>query len=486
MLFRKRATLVAAISAVLLGLVTVPAAAADTSPATETATSLKPGDTYVISDPKLIADPQKAADTLNKDGDLDRLGIKPTSGPSAKPGAGTRAPWGRSYTVPSKRFPSGAKPADVYQYIKNVGECADNDDSGNDGGWIKNRYAYCQRHLIIIPAIQCGLLPPGCYLKGSFVARNTIIGKGKIGGWIGSDRHRWADFDLDVDVYLATGHFNRPGATMRAELEHEGSWEGGGGSAEDACDGGIQRGRTDSPGNWKRDGNVGFDLVSTAPKPPGQSAGQQIADCDFRPVYRFHIPGYDQFQPTEGEEGKLRFDSAWFNKYGKLGSVFSDTTPALQYDRSDKSSGTYTGVTAVADHIGDARANPDGTLPPKDGKNLPGAEPVDPLHRVVPAAGATQQDRYNANRNVVKAYCRSGDVPGGPGQGNDCDEYPFASSYEGAARYKYEGVGDEYKDDYTVRFISPTENQEAGRRLRAWYDNDRILDWDAYALYIGN
>ncbi|WP_455355986.1 NucA/NucB deoxyribonuclease domain-containing protein [Streptomyces sp. SYSU K217416] len=64
------------------------------------------------------------------------------------------------------------------------------------------------------------------------------------------------------------------------------------------------------------------------------------------------------------------------------------------------------------------------------------------------------------------------------------DQYPFASSYQGAARHKYEG--DAYKDDYSVRYIDRDENQEAGRRLGAWYENDRILDWDAYVISIGD
>nr|WP_051831198.1 NucA/NucB deoxyribonuclease domain-containing protein [Streptomyces violens] len=68
-------------------------------------------------------------------------------------------------------------------------------------------------------------------------------------------------------------------------------------------------------------------------------------------------------------------------------------------------------------------------------------------------------------------------TPGAPAAGKDCDEYPFRSTAEGAARYVYEG--DEYKDDFSVRYIDPKENQEAGNRLLAWYQTDRILDWEA-------
>lgn len=30
------------------------------------------------------------------------------------------------------------------------------------------------------------------------------------------------------------------------------------------------------------------------------------------------------------------------------------------------------------------------------------------------------------------------------------------------------------------------ENQEAGRRLGAWYLSDRILDWEAFTVTIGD
>ncbi|WP_368860256.1 NucA/NucB deoxyribonuclease domain-containing protein [Streptomyces sp. M2CJ-2] len=95
------------------------------------------------------------------------------------------------------------------------------------------------------------------------------------------------------------------------------------------------------------------------------------------------------------------------------------------------------------------------------------------------------QQRDNAERGgpqtrLQREYPRR---PGGGG-GKDCDEYPFRSSAEGAARYKYEG--DEFKDDFSVRYIIREENQEAGRRLGAWYHSDRILDWEAFTVTIGD
>ncbi|GGY73246.1 hypothetical protein OHA57_39210 (plasmid) [Streptomyces anulatus] len=60
----------------------------------------------------------------------------------------------------------------------------------------------------------------------------------------------------------------------------------------------------------------------------------------------------------------------------------------------------------------------------------------------------------------------------------------MASTYEGAARAQFEGT--EYTDAFSVRYMDRIENQEAGRRLNAWYDNDRILNHDPFILVIGD
>ncbi|MFD9412098.1 hypothetical protein ACFWBN_34545 [Streptomyces sp. NPDC059989] len=54
----------------------------------------------------------------------------------------------------------------------------------------------------------------------------------------------------------------------------------------------------------------------------------------------------------------------------------------------------------------------------------------------------------------------------------------------GPARYQYEGQP--YRDDFSVRYIDSNENQEAGRRLGAWYDNDRLLSHDPFIVVIGD
>ncbi|WP_405642317.1 DNRLRE domain-containing protein [Streptomyces uncialis] len=465
-------------------------------------TSLQPGDAYTINDPALIANPAQVDQILNRDGNLEALGLKPRTRPAmgqtTPTSVGPKAVWERTYTVPSHRFNRGRKPENngqhPYEYIASTNECRNADDADNASGWLKNRFSYCQETMTVMPAVKCGLWPPGCYLQGTFISTNTLIGRGQIGGLNGSTLTRFAEFDFNVDVFLSSGDFNKAGAKLEARLECKGDWAigvPGSPTAQDACQPGIHVGRTDSPSQWKHNGDTTFDLWSLAPKLPDLANGDQIATGQFTPILKFTLPGYSQVIPAGGEKGEIRFDSAAYNQRAQAGSVFPDATPALRYDRSDKSVPTapvepYYGVAAVADHIGDALNNPGGTYPTKASKKLPGGSPLNPMHRLVPGFGANEKARYDANRSVVTSTCNNPAVPGQPPAGVqlDCDEFPFASSYQGAARHQYEG--EPYRDDFSVRYIDPIENQEAGRRLGAWYDNDRILSYDPFIITVGN
>lgn len=67
----------------------------------------------------------------------------------------------------------------------------------------------------------------------------------------------------------------------------------------------------------------------------------------------------------------------------------------------------------------------------------------------------------------------------------DCDEYPMASTYEGAGRHLFPDDpygGAQYERPYSARWVNSEVNQEAGRRLGRWYDVDRLLDQDAFYI----
>jgi hypothetical protein len=101
----------------------------------------------------------------------------------------------------------------------------------------------------------------------------------------------------------------------------------------------------------------------------------------------------------------------------------------------------------------------------------------------------TQRARLIDNRSVSTGYCYNNPgMPAQPPEGGpfDCDEYPFASTYEGSARYKYVPANEQaqYVDQYSVRWVNRSVNREAGVRLGRWYGVDRILNNDPFFVPI--
>jgi hypothetical protein len=127
---------------------------------------------------------------------------------------------------------------------------------------------------------------------------------------------------------------------------------------------------------------------------------------------------------------------------------------------------------AVAQHIQQAQTNPASTYPLTAGKSIPGSiASGKPLHRLMSTWDAAASARYSSNRAVVTSTCAQL-----PHQADEeCDEYPFASSWEGA------GKGD---GNFSVKYVNGTQNGNAGTDLNNWYIADRILHNDAFYVSI--
>jgi hypothetical protein len=452
--------------------------------------------------PDVIADSQLGTHTgrlvreLRRHGDLDRFGIQPAtsegpstissahvaSGPEARGAAPTAADPPVSYVTDSGRFPNGSKPDDIYEYAT-LQQCDDHaDQAADDLGWIKNRFSYCQKHTVLLSAYECSVFPPNCRLTGVWDARNTLIGEGKVGGWVfaGEPNWRYAEFFLDVDVRRSTGVFNTPGSTLRVSMECAGTYvsPADGVDEDDACVPGPDSSTTRPPKRWRQQDTAEFALGSAA-LTPSRARGEQVATGEFHLEYLSRIPGYPLNSSYDSPDGGMRFDSAVYLR-GNRGSVFDRAVPGFAYSLSDND------VAGVGAHIFDARTRPDTTVPQHDGKTLHGATAADPLHRLVKSKNAATKRRVRANRRVVRAFCTSPGMPPKPRDGGpfDCDEYSFASTYEGAARHRYDG--DQYREHYSVRWVNAKVNQEAGRRLAAWYGTDRLLDEEDFFVPISN
>ncbi|ATW52340.1 hypothetical protein CGZ69_00285 [Streptomyces peucetius subsp. caesius ATCC 27952] len=196
---------------------------------------------------------------------------------------------------------------------------------------------------------------------------------------------------------------------------------------------------------------------------------------------------YKTFQRGRTAARLLRCDSAAYFNLGKAkypkACVYSEVTPFLTYTLGSDHH-------AVAEHIDTAQNRPNATYPllappgvpwPRDksipGKYVAGNPDAPGLHRITKKL---HPDESKANKDNKDGACfKTGPerdkyldtgLPTRPPQGEQCDEYPFASTLEGAGNPK---------PDFSVKSIPAKDNRVAGGMLRKYYVDDRILAWDA-------
>lgn len=462
---RRKAIIAIAAAALLLG--PVPAAAA--SPAS--------------SDVKITT---TSVHWLNDDG----TGRKATASPTPLTPEQVRKEAQRkhaTYTADASDYTSLR--AKDYDYIS-PSECKSNAESGNAGGWTKNHFAWCGRLYADHKAKTCDNPqdPATCRTVGTFRVQYDIIGYGRHEQADSSpsttDRHM--NFTIvvnDIPAAMRTGVYTSADSTLSLGISCVTQ------DADKNCRTGSANGATRKLDEWKTQPNTYVELISPANE-PSKANGDQFIHADVTSVSAGQAPGYPPTTPkVELPMTSIRFDSSWYNQQAKRGSIFTVVDPFLRFSRADN-----TGYKQVADHLWQALNRPGETKPPFSDKQLPGRTINNPLHRLVPSYSDANNTRVNSNRYYAKAwgcnpYFPNWNVPveyppeypqGRPVQ--ECDEYPFASTYEGAARWKTDG--DQYKNMFSAKPVYWRDNQAAGTLLGNWYDWDRIAEHQAFYIKV--
>ncbi|MEU2778412.1 NucA/NucB deoxyribonuclease domain-containing protein [Streptomyces sp. NPDC007162] len=212
---------------------------------------------------------------------------------------------------------------------------------------------------------------------------------------------------------------------------------------------------------WAAGSKAVFVITSAA---AGGYSRDSVSRCGIAGWSRSDLPPWGSM----GQQG-VRMDSASYLGSNGAG-IFDRVVPIMQ-----EYSVTSTRNGAVAQHVLDAQSNPNSTYPPKpDGsaKVIPGAVSSGaPLTRLMSTWDAAATARYNANRSKVTSTCASLSH----NADEECDEYPFASTWQGA------GKGD---GNFSVRYVDGTQNGNAGTDLNNWYIADRILHNDKFYVYV--
>ncbi|MBB4893370.1 hypothetical protein FHS39_002401 [Streptomyces olivoverticillatus] len=131
-----------------------------------------------------------------------------------------------------------------------------------------------------------------------------------------------------------------------------------------------------------------------------------------------------------------------------------------------------------AKHIWEAQYYPDLTLPPAKVKDIPGSiESRRPLNRLY----GKKENEYNRAKSVAACGKWYGKGYSSQNGGQECDEYPFASTYEGSWTADQNPKAGSH---FSVRTIPSADNRKGGSDLEEFYRDNRILDHDAFYVKV--
>ncbi|WP_268255353.1 NucA/NucB deoxyribonuclease domain-containing protein, partial [Streptomyces roseolilacinus] len=184
-------------------------------------------------------------------------------------------------------------------------------------------------------------------------------------------------------------------------------------------------------------------------------------------------PGY---KPTGELSGKLfflppRWDNAKYLKVPQGAAVFSYSIPLVYNTKAGAPE------KAVADHIKAAFTQPGSTKPANANKNVPGQSASAPLHRLY-----HDNARRKKNRATAVSTCKKEFGANYAQGGKECDEYPFAVTYEGCALPSYDQAAP--KNNFSVRALPKADNGNAGNLLGQFLTLNRIIDGKDDGFYV--
>ncbi|GAA1865959.1 NucA/NucB deoxyribonuclease domain-containing protein [Myceligenerans crystallogenes] len=326
---------------------------------------------------------------------------------------------------------------------EDVEDCLASDEAHSEAGRVYNRFMWCQRwHHHAVRGVAGRVV-------ATMEMDYSIVGYGR------DDQQRSVVIFFrgdDVDYW----------PTPKGQIRPTSYIEQGISCPENQCDDTDWERKQikDWVGSWTR-----FEVTSD---PAFGSGPDQVSHAPWFFTGTLNDPdwGY-QLTMANSARHNIRCDSAAYFPGREGACVFNDVIPRFELSTRDPL------VDEVSEHIRCAQAEPncyrDGarhnTYPYFDGKTIPGeyvsGEPrAGALHRISP-------EEAEANRKVVQSTC--GKAPTSvydPAAGEQCDEYPMASTAEGAAH----GA-----EDYSVEGVSADDNECAGTALQHYYRKDRIL-----------
>lgn len=340
---------------------------------------------------------------------------------------------------------------------------------------VHNRFAACQRRVIQVEYWSIDARGIPVEHEGTTTATLEIFAQGNA-----KERNirlfaRMVEGSVDYDWGIYDNIFTAPNVPL--------SLLGECAQSSDVCHGTRSSAtllwvQWDNYGEW-----VWWDVYNQAESGEGRD---QISYNQYYVEFFTEGGGYQTTQRGRTPSRIMRCDSAEYFRRGNNtwpeACIFYEAIPRLNYAYGE-------GYDSVVFHIYQAQYQPNTTYPllvprgvpvPRDkdipGRYVPGDATVPGLHRITAQLhpGDYQNNRYHTRgacylEGPFAARYVDLALPTRPGAGEECDEYPFASTLEGAAHPDW---------DFSVKAVPGTENGDAGTVLQNYYLDDRILAWD--------
>lgn len=341
----------------------------------------------------------------------------------------------------------------------NITDCQEEDLARVEGGFVVSHYYWCQTGRLRAKTEVCVRIGPlRCVYKrevGWATFRMTTIGYGWDASMPRTDEeyvdpsYNQIQFVTLLDDFAVGG--TGPAMVLSVGMQCKDQTAGAFCRSHP-----FDRGQSKAVAQWMADGGTYLRFLHDPTEGQGRDT---LAYFEFDT--EIALEGVDRDSETvTGSE--WRCDSATYLQGGR-GCMFNRVIEQIPVSTDNPE------YPQAAGHIYDAQFQPELTLPPLSGKSMPGspfAPNTTPLHRLYPGYEGTI---YRANRDTARVTCRQYWGTNYADGGNDCDEYPLASTSNG---------------NYSARVMPGWDNQNLGRRIGNWYGTQRILHDDPYYIVL--
>ncbi|MFJ1767877.1 hypothetical protein ACIOD2_46675 [Amycolatopsis sp. NPDC088138] len=383
---------------------------------------------------------------------------------SADTGAQTTAqPAAASYTYES-RIDDADLPTDPVTFD----EC-DHQHTSNETFWYKNRYNICQSRALDVVnyALRNGVLVK----VGTVHFGYTFIG-------VATDKASEIKFSMRVK-YLGTDGELVPEYTLTFLFDCVNADE----ERVSTCDY-VHAPIVKPIGMWAAPGgDTPFSWTATAATTsvPPDDATHRYHD-EYRGSFLFGVTsivsGGGVTTPNPLGPEKFRCDSATYANRGSR-CVFTGVVPTMLFDLNNEEYKESSLFIKAAQELQPDIIN---INPQLKGKKVPGRFNESKLSYLY--SGYDTGNSKKGSRSKIRRVCKAS-VTTGPytkdenGNPRQCDEYPFASTYQNAAKVK-EASG----WSFAAKPIAADHNGKGGNMMASWYGREHMLDGDEFYVVV--